>query len=157
MPDMLVRLYDLPDHSETYKRLESEGVRIMRPMTPNRRKIVKWARDHFNDDWGDEVATAFTKFPVSCFIAYDTKEKKILGMACYDCTYKGFFGPTGVDKSTRGRGIGGALFMRCMEAMRDEGYGYAIIGSIGPAEFYKKMVGATIIENSDPSIYRDLI
>ncbi len=156
MPDMLVKLYDLPKYDRVYDKLATEGIKIIRPMTPNKRKVVEWARTHFNDDWADEISTAFTHFPVSCFIAYDENQKKMVGFAGYDCTYRNFFGPTGVDETMRGKGIGGALFMRCMEAMRDEGYAYAIIGSIGPKEFYERMVGATIIEGSDPGIYKDL-
>ena len=37
------------------------------------------------------------------------------------------------------------------------GYGYAIIGGVGPAEFYEKAVGATLIEGSEISIYENLI
>ncbi|MBQ3230061.1 MAG: GNAT family N-acetyltransferase [Clostridia bacterium] len=157
MPDMLVKLYELPDSSALYKKLESQGIKIIRPMTPNKTKVVEWVREHFHDGWADEISAAFTKFPVSCFIAYDENEKKILGFAGYDCTYRDFFGPTGVDESQRGKGIGGALFMRCMEAMRDEGYGYAVIGSAGPVDFYNKVCGATVIEGSIPGIYKDLI
>ncbi len=157
MPDMLVKLYDLPDTTEKYKKLENAGIKIIRPMTPNKTKVVEWVREMFHDGWADEISAAFTHFPVSCFIAYDTNENKILGFAGYDCTYRDFFGPTGVDPAARGKGIGGALFLRCLEAMRDEGYGYAIIGSAGPTEFYKKTVGAIIIEDSVPGIYKDLI
>ena len=156
MPDMLVKLYELPDSSALYQKLADQGIKIIRPMTPNKTKVVEWVREKFDDGWADEISAAFTRFPVSCFVAYDTKENKILGFAGYDCTYKDFFGPTGVDESARGKGIGGALFLRCLEAMRDEGYGYAIIGGVGPAEFYKKTVGATIIEDSAPGIYKDL-
>lgn len=157
MPDMLVKLYELPDSSALYKKLESQGIKIIRPMTPNKTKVVEWVREHFHDGWADEISAAFTKFPVSCFIAYDENEKKILGFAGYDCTYRDFFGPTGVDETQRGKGIGGALFLRCMEAMRDEGYGYAVIGSAGPVDFYNKVAGATVIEGSIPGIYKDLI
>lgn len=157
MPDMLVKLYQLPDSSALYKKLESQGIRIIRPMTPNKTKVVEWVREHFHDGWADEISAAFTKFPVSCFIAYDENEKKILGFAGYDCTYRDFFGPTGVDETRRGGGIGGALFLRCMEAMRDEGYGYAVIGSAGPLDFYKKVGGAVVIEDSIPGIYKELI
>ena len=157
MPDMLVKLYKLPDSRELYKKLESEGIRIMRPMTPNKSKVTDWIRAHFGEGWADEISAAFTRHPVSCFIAYNEKEKQILGFAGYDCTYKDFFGPTGVDESQRGKGIGGALLMRCMEAMRDEGYAYAVIGSAGPTEFYKKVIGAEVIEGSVPGIYIDLI
>lgn len=154
---MLVKLYQLPDSSALYKKLEAQGIRIIRPMTPNKTKVVEWVREHFHDGWADEISAAFTKFPVSCFIAYDENEKKILGFAGYDCTYRDFFGPTGVDKERRGGGIGGALFLRCMEAMRDEGYGYAVIGSAGPVDFYNKVGGATVIEDSIPGIYKELI
>ena len=157
MPDMLVKLYELPDGREIYSKLESAGIKIMRPMTPNKTKVTDWVRDHFGSGWSDEISAAFTRHPVSCFIAYDVNEKKILGFAGYDCTYKDFFGPTGVDETKRGLGIGKALLIRCMEAMRDEGYGYAVIGSAGPTGFYNKCVGAVAIEGSVPGIYKDLI
>lgn len=157
MPDMLVKLYELPDCSEKVKKLEEKGIRILRAMTPNKSKVTDWIAKEFGPGWADEASAAFTHFPVSCFIAYDEKEKKILGFACYDCTYKNFFGPTGVDKEYRGLGIGGVLFLRCMEAMRDEGYAYAVIGSAGPVDYYRKMSGAEVIEGSTPGIYKDLI
>lgn len=157
MPDMLVKLYDLGDYSDIYKKLADEGIRIIRPMTPNKTKVSAFVRKTFSDGWADEIETAFTRFPVSCFIAYDDNEKKIVGFAGYDCTFKDFFGPTGVDPNYRNKGIGSALLLRCFEAMRDEGYGYAIIGSAGPVEYYKKVCGAVVIENSSPGIYKELI
>lgn len=157
MPDMLVKLYDLGDNSSLYKRLEEQGIKIMRPMTPNRHNVYDWVLEHFGIGWANEISAAFTRHPVSCFIAYDKNEKKVVGFGGYDCTYKAYFGPTGVDKAYRGKGIGKALCLRCMEALRDEGYAYAIIGSAGPKDFYKKTCGAVIIEGSDPGIYKDLI
>lgn len=41
--------------------------------------------------------------------------------------------------------------------MREQGYAYAIIGGVGPVEFYAKTVGAVVIEGSDPGIYRGMI
>ena len=157
MPDMLVKLYALPDSAPVYERGASQGIKIIRAMTPNKSKVTEWVREQFSAGWADEISAAFTHFPVSCFIAYDPQEKKILGFAGYNCTYLNFFGPTGVDPAYRGKGIGGALLMRCMEALRDEGYGYAIIGSVGPKDFYHKLVGATVIEDSSPGIYKELI
>ena len=157
MPDMLVKLYDLPDSTSLYRALEEKGIKIIRPMTPNKHKVHDFIVKHFSDGWANEVDTAFTRFAVSCFIAYDTEAKQILGFAGYDCTYKAFFGPTGVDPEKRGLGIGKALLLRCMEAMRDEGYAYAVIGSAGPVDFYSKCVGAVVIEGSVPGIYSSLI
>ena len=115
MPDMLVKLYALPDASALYKSLEEKGIRIIRPMTPNKHKVHEFIVKHFGDGWASEIDTAFTRFPISCFIAYDTNSKEILGFAGYDCTCKAFFGPTGVDETKRGLGIGKALLLRCME------------------------------------------
>lgn len=157
MPDMLVKLYNLPDTTELYKKLLDQKIRIIRPMTPNRDKVSSWIEENFGIGWANEIEAAFTRHPVSCFIAYDQEKKEILGFAGYDCTAKDFFGPTGVREDQRHRGIGGALLLRCLEAMRDEGYGYAIIGSAGPVDYYHKVCGAEIIEGSIPGIYYELI
>ena len=37
------------------------------------------------------------------------------------------------------------------------GYAYGIIGGVGPAEFYAKTVGATLIPDSTPGIYTDML
>jgi hypothetical protein len=41
--------------------------------------------------------------------------------------------------------------------MREMGYVYGVIGRAGPIEFYQKAVGATVIPDSDPGIYTDLL
>jgi hypothetical protein len=40
--------------------------------------------------------------------------------------------------------------------MREMGYAYAIIGGVGPAEFYAKVCGARTIEGSERSVYGEL-
>jgi hypothetical protein len=54
-------------------------------------------------------------------------------------------------------GVGKALLVSALEQMRALGYGYAVIGGVGPQEFYAKCVGATVIENSSPGIYADIL
>jgi hypothetical protein len=46
-----------------------------------------------------------------------------------------------------------ALLLSCLRAMRDDGYAYAIIGGVGPAQYYARTVGATLIEGSSPGVY----
>ena len=60
-------------------------------------------------------------------------------------------------ESLRGRGIGKGLLLASLEAMRQEGYGYAVIGGVGPKDFYAKVAGAVEIPDSTPGIYRDLL
>ena len=57
----------------------------------------------------------------------------------------------------QGKGIGKALLIRSMEALRDEGFAYAIIGGVGPAAFYEKSVSAVLIPDSTPGIYKDFL
>lgn len=155
MPDMLVKLYDLPDSNAIYKKCEDEGIEIRRAMTPDRRQIVKWVSEHSSDYAAGECESCFGKSPVTCFIA--TRDKEILGYACYNATAKDFFGPMRVLDNEQGKGIGAALLLRSLEALKEEGYGYAIIGSVGPADFYTKVCGATVIEGSTPGIYKDFL
>jgi len=155
MPDMLVKLYDLPVTTEPLSAMQSQGIVLRRAIAPEKRLVVSWVRHEFGLGWGDECEVAFARVPVSCFIAQEAQ--RILGFACYDATAKAFFGPTGVDEHERGRGIGGALLLAALQAMAAEGYAYGIIGGAGPTEFYAKMVHATVIEGSVPGIYRGML
>ncbi|NNC88637.1 MAG: GNAT family N-acetyltransferase [Akkermansiaceae bacterium] len=155
MIDMLVRLYDLPDYGEVYQKVEAAGVILRRPGVYERHLLADWVGTHFSPKWVSEVKVATTRQPVSCFIA--TRNKEILGFACYDTTAKGFFGPTGVGEGARGLGIGKALLFKALEGLRDEGYAYGFIGGVGPKEFYAKACGAVEIPGSDPGIYADLL
>jgi len=153
--DMLVKLYDLPPSHESLSRLAAAGVSVRRALPPEKHKVLAWIRSTFSEAWASEADVAFARQPVSCFLAIENK--RLLGFACHDATCRNFFGPTGVDANARGRGIGAGLLLTCLDAMRHQGYGYAIIGGVGPAEFYTKAVGAIPIEGSEPGIYRGLL
>jgi len=151
--DMLASLLNLPDDSEDVARLKNEGINIRRVQPYEITHLRNFILANFGVGWADEAMNAFSHQPVTCFIA--THEKKIVGFACYECTRRDFFGPTGVRTDYRGRGIGKALFLACMRAMLELGYAYAIIGGVGPEDFYSKCVGAIPIPNSSPGIYTD--
>lgn len=154
MSDMLVKLYDLPDVQFLLEGLKDQGVVVRRAMPYEKHCVVNWVRDTFSAKWASECDVAYSHHPASCFIA--TEQGNIIGFACYDSSCKDFFGPTGVGKTARGRGIGKALLLSCLHAMAANGYAYAIIGGVGPVDFYTKTVGAVEIEGSSPGIYRDL-
>ena len=80
-------------------------------------------------------------------------DENLVGFACYDVNAKGIFGPTGVSSRHRGNGIGKALLLTCMHDMLKQGYAYAIIGRVGPIEFYEKIVQAVLIDGSKPGIF----
>ncbi len=151
MTDLLVKLYDLPDFAPSLKKLKSDGVTIRRPMAYERTTLLSWVRDTFIQGWADECASTFARRPVSCFIA--VREGRVLGFSCYDCTYRGFYGPAGVAENERGIGIGSALLLTALEAMHTQGYAYAVIGYASSVSFYEKVAGATVIEGSDTWAY----
>ena len=154
MHDMLVRLYAIPSLDEAVAACAGHGVTIRRALSPERLTTLDWARAHFASS-AAEIETAFAQVPVTCFIA--VRNDAILGFACYDVTCRNYFGPEGVIYNERGRGIGRALLLSALHAQRAQGYAYAIIGGVGPAEFYAKAVGAIAIPGSTPGIYDGML
>ena len=151
---MLVRLYALPDVTVERHRLAAAGVVCRKAESFERHALLKFAGEVF-PHWADEVAAAFTHVPPNLFVAME--EGAVTGFAAYNVTRPNYFGPTGVHESQRGRGIGRVLLLQCLNALAAEGYAYAIIGGVGPARFYEKTVGATLIPNSDPGVYGDML
>ncbi|MEO8305681.1 MAG: GNAT family N-acetyltransferase [Betaproteobacteria bacterium] len=154
MHDMLVRLYALPGLDDAVAACRARGVAIRRALAPERRATIDWVRDRFASS-AAEVETAFAQAPVTCFIA--VRDGAVLGFACYDVTCRNFFGPEGVAIEERGHGIGRALLLAALHALHARGYAYAIIGGVGPAEFYAKTVGAIAIPGSTPGIYTGMV
>ncbi|MNC29872.1 Acetyltransferase (GNAT) family protein [compost metagenome] len=159
MPDMLVKLYELPDLAPVQSKLEEQGIVIRRGLPPEKHLAAEWVERTFQRHWRSELEAAYSRLPVSCFIAQDVSGGKaeMVGFACYEATAKDFFGPTGVNPDYRGKGIGKALLLAALHAMRAEGYAYAIIGSAGPTAFYEKEVGAIAIPDSSPGIYKHML
>ncbi|MBP8855017.1 MAG: GNAT family N-acetyltransferase [Oscillospiraceae bacterium] len=155
MPDMLVKLYDLPDYAPACAVCAEANIIIRRAMAPDKHRVLEAVRRISGECAAGECDVCFAHTPVSCFVA--TRGKEILGYACYNSTAPDFFGPTALQADERGHGVGKALLLRSLAALHDEGYAYAIIGGVGPAEFYTKCVGATIIPDSTPGIYKDFI
>jgi predicted N-acetyltransferase YhbS len=81
----------------------------------------------------------------------------VLGFCAYDANTRGFVGPIGVLALARGAGIGAALLHACLGDMRAMGYGYAVAGAVGAPEFFRRVAGATEIEDSTPGIYRGML
>lgn len=155
MSDMLVNLLELPSVDELCKKLEKEGIKIARAMTPNLYHVTEFVEKVTGKRAKGEATVCFSRNPVSCFIA--TKGEDIIGYACYEATMRDFFGPTEVLEEYQKKGIGTALLVRSLEGLRDMGYAYAIIGGVGPKEFYKKTVNAIELENTTPGIYKDML
>ncbi len=157
MPDLLVALYRLPPYpAEKLAALEAdEGIIIRRAHPFDLSRTHRFISRYFAESWADEAQVGFARQPISTFLAIHAK--RVIGFAAVDATAKGYFGPTGVDPAFRGKGIGGVLLLVSLHALRESGYGYAIIGAAGPVAFYENAVGATVIPNSWPGVYQHLL
>lgn len=153
--DLLVKLYDIVADADLDRQLVDNGVVIRRALAPELDTIRAWITPRFSPGWASEVQVAFSRDPNACLIA--VRDGKLLGFACYDAIALGFFGPTGVDEEARGLGIGKALLLKTLLAMRERGYGYAAIGWAGPVDFYARTVGAIPIPGSDGGVYQGLL
>lgn len=107
MPDMLVKLYELPEYEALLPALNAAGIQLRRALPPERHIVSAWVKDKFGPHWASECETAMSRQPVSCLIAIKSgvgdEPSKLIGFSCYEATAKGFFGPTGVDPDARQR------------------------------------------------------
>jgi predicted N-acetyltransferase YhbS len=148
MPDLLVNLLKLPPVEQ-----HDERLLIRRAQPFEITTVLDFVRENFSANWADEISVGFANKPVTVFIA--VIDRKPVGFAAYECTRRGFFGPTGVLEGERGHGIGKALLLSSLVGLRELGYVYAIIGGVGPVRFYQKAVGAIVIPDTEPGIYSD--
>ena len=156
MADLLVRLYDLP-HFDAEEKVRAAGITVRRAIAPERDVILDWftAEADFPQLWRGEIALGLSQMPSTTLIA--VRGQELLGFACYDTSAKGFFGPTAVSPAARGQGIGEALLIATLKAMREAGYGYAVIGDPGPVDFYRKRLDALEIPKSKPGVYAGML
>ncbi len=155
MPDMLVHLLKLPPLEPCLAEMHVQDIVIRRANSFEITPVQQYIAAHFSQGWADEVVPCFSRQPVSLFIALS--QGRIVGFSACEATRRNFFGPTGVTPELRGRGIGRALLLAALHYLHDYGYAYAIIGGVGPSDFYSRVVDAILIPNSTPGIYTDLL
>lgn len=157
MADLLVNLYDLQCKYD-YKKVKENGITIRRAMSPDKQNILDFITTYYTKEWANETEYALVHTPISCYVA--VKNKEVVGFACYDATAKGYFGPIAIKPDVKGCGVGQALMHDTLVGMRENGYGYAVIGWVDDAiAFYEKSIHAFSIPDSEPenTIYQNLI
>jgi hypothetical protein len=148
---MLVKLYNFQNTWTFIAEQKILEIEIRKPVGPEKRLVVKWVEEKFFSAWASETDVAISNKPISCFIAI---KRELIGFCCYDATALGYFGPMGVQETSRGKGTGKALLMASLLDMKLKGYGYAIIGAVDIPEFYEKAVGGIEIPESSPGILK---
>jgi len=141
------------------QRLRDAGFVVRRAHVVDKKAILEFVGSNFTGEgaWVAECEAALHNSPPSCFLA--TKGTEIVGFACYDATAKDYFGPLGVHPDYRGLHLGVELLLVSLDAMKHQGYGYAIIGWPSDPKFYAQHAGAIEIPGTEPqnTIYRNTL
>ncbi|MDT3358758.1 MAG: GNAT family N-acetyltransferase, partial [Spirochaetota bacterium] len=65
MPDMLVRLYDLPCSDSLLASLKEQGISIQRAMAPDKMRVLSWIGEHSSPAAQGEADVCFARHPIS--------------------------------------------------------------------------------------------
>jgi len=122
--------------------VEPSGARRARP--DERDKVLTFIRRQFGKMWRFETVPAFDADPPTVFVVEENGA--ISGFAAHEANNRGlgFFGPTGVDASLRGRGHGRRLLRASLADLRRLGYDRAVIPWTDAIEFYERSCGAHV-------------
>ncbi|HEY0140713.1 MAG TPA: GNAT family N-acetyltransferase [Thermoanaerobaculia bacterium] len=105
-------------------------------------RVLAFIERQFGRIWRFEAEKAFARELPPLFHTEDHGE--ITGFAAHDVNNAGlgFFGPTGVSTSLRGRGLGKTLLLASLADLRRLGYTKAVIPWTDALAFYEKSCGA---------------
>lgn len=146
--NMTVDLEDreLPDPKKIFDSDEF-GYRVRRATEDDREAFDAYARKIWTAGWAIEGELGLKHDPVSLFIAERTRddETEIVGFSVYETNQGlGCFGPTGVSIDHQGRGLGKKLLWATLLDMKELGRKQAVIGWIGPVDFYYQNAAAEL-------------
>jgi GNAT superfamily N-acetyltransferase len=115
---------------------------VRRPTHDERERVLDFVEREFGRIWRFEASKAFDVDLPNAVIAEENGE--VTGFAVHDVNNRGlgFFGPTGVAKSMRRRGIGCGLLLASLADMRRLGFARAVIPWTDALHFYDKCCGA---------------
>ena len=153
---MLVKLYELKPDPALDKRMSDQGVVIRRVLPPELRALVSWIVPRFGEGWVSEVDGRRRAPAVAPASSRSRMERSPALPAMTRRRAASSARPASM-RRMRGKGIGHALLLATLLDLRDQGYGYGIIGGAGPTDFYARIVGAIPIEGSIPGIYANML
>jgi len=128
---------------------EINGYKISRTLQKDKEETVAFIKKHFGKGtWPEETLISFENDPSTTFIVRDINNYKIVGFATHSAQHPGSFGPTGVLRNLRGKGIGGLLLKWCLWDIKQMGIDKCIIKWVAGRTkyFYLKSAKARIFQ-----------
>ncbi len=119
----------------------------IRATQQTRDRVLNFIEKEFGRIWRFEASRAFENEPATMF--YAEVDGEIAGFAAHEANNRGlgFFGPTGVARAHRGRGLGAQLLHASLIDLHRLGYERAIIPWTDAIDFYRKACGATVADH----------
>ena len=153
-PDLIIKLYTLREDPSLEDSLKEKGIRIKRVMPADYLQVLKFIRDSFHPAWASEALAAMTNG--ACFVA--VRDKKLLAFGCAGANAPDYAGPGGTIPEARGLGINRALVQKSFRYLKDQGFRYAVSGSVSPDEIrIVERVADVIVVEGSKGAYDDLI
>lgn len=106
--------------------------------TGNRQPVLTFIERHFGKIWRFEASRGI--------LFFTERDGAITGFAAHEANNRGlgFFGPTGVAESERGKGLGTKLLLTCLADARRLGHQRVVIPWTDAVGFYAKACGARV-------------
>ena len=120
----------------------ASGYQIRRGSRADRASLSKMIGAEFSEAWAFEVNLALSSTPAGVHLAVGP-DGNFAAFAAHDGNNRGlgWFGPAGTVTSHRGKGLGAALLLACLDDVRAAGHDECLISWIGPRDFYERTVG----------------
>jgi len=117
---------------------------VARAIPGDQERVLGFVEREFGRIWRFETAKAFTRDPPP--VVFTEKAGEITGFAAYDVNNVGlgFFGPTGIVRALRGRGIGRKILLASLADLRRRGYQRVVIPWTDALDFYRKSCHAEV-------------
>jgi GNAT superfamily N-acetyltransferase len=117
---------------------------VVRATVDQKDRLLAFVERAFGPIWRFEASKAFERELPPAFFVEDGGA--IAGFAVHDVNNRGlgFFGPTGVAESSRGRGFGCRLLHASLADLQRLGFRRAVIPWTDALDFYRKCCGATL-------------
>ncbi len=99
--------------------------------------LLNWVEENFSVFWKTEAEMALKNSYGGVFIA--RRDENILGFSAYGVLKRNWFGPIGVKKDIRGKGIGTVLLFKTMSRLRCNGQRIVIIPWTSHLYYYTQL------------------
>ena len=119
---------------------------VQRATHDDRTRVLRFIEHDFGAIWRFEADHAFESEQPTIF--YAEEKGKVVGFAAHEANNRGlgWFGPTGVRSTLRGKGIGSRLLRASLADLGRMGYERAVIPWTDALEFYQRACGARVTE-----------